>query len=197
MPRTRAPRRRRRRGGRCRRHYEPGLSKFANHASAARGSAACCAESLWLSGPCSILPTPPRHGKAKPFRTDVMSPRLATMHENSLQTFVGAGLVPALGDHEGRPYDGWPRYFHNSRRRSRRLASTGASVIWTSLAANQPLRTCSGPPSPLALGLVRDGLRGERHGLGIAQVVVPQRLQIIVQLVHQGNACRNIQPNDI
>jgi hypothetical protein len=26
------------------------------------------------------------------------------MHENSLQTFVGAGLVPALGGHEGRPY---------------------------------------------------------------------------------------------
>jgi len=49
--------------------FANGLSKFANYSSAARGSAACCAESLWLSGQGGILPPPPRHGKAKPFRT--------------------------------------------------------------------------------------------------------------------------------
>jgi hypothetical protein len=40
--------------------FENGLSKFANYSSAERGSAACCAESLWLSGQGGILPPPPR-----------------------------------------------------------------------------------------------------------------------------------------
>ena len=68
---------------------KPGLSKLRSIRQVATcGSAACCAESLWLSGPCSLLlplfagwkakPSslrrggcsgPSRHGKAKPFRT--------------------------------------------------------------------------------------------------------------------------------
>ena len=31
--------------------------------------------------------------------------RRTTLHENSLPALVGAGLVPALGDHKGHPYD--------------------------------------------------------------------------------------------
>jgi hypothetical protein len=76
--------------------FANGLSKFANYASAARGSAACCAESLWLSGQGGILPPPPRHGKAKPFRTAGRQSRWSAPTSLLMNSETTAGLPPRI-----------------------------------------------------------------------------------------------------
>ena len=50
--------------------------------------------------------------------------------------------------------------------------------------------------SLLRLPLVGDGLLGGLHGLGVGQVVVPQRFKVVVELVDQGDARGDVQAGD-
>src|SRR4051794_36201328 len=57
--------------------------------------------------------------------------------------------------------------------------------------------TSSQLPVLAALCLVGDPRRGCRGGSGVAEIVVAQRFQVVVELVDQRDAGRNVQLDDI
>jgi hypothetical protein len=48
----------------------------------------------------------------------------------------------------------------------------------------------------LGLSLLLDGFHGLLHGFLVAYVITFYRLQVFIQLIHQGNSCRDIQTDD-